>query len=96
MNDSDLNRAIGLQIAGWKPDTLYFPAYASNILLAYEAEELLGERGLQPAYERALLAVIERDLTDHMATPFQLIHATARQRCEAMLEAVKEKNNETL
>ena len=86
----NFNRDISIRLFDAAPDTLYFPDYAGRIELAYEAEEVLSAKGLQPAYERALLEVVERDAGGlGSATPFHLIHATARQRCEAMLEALK-------
>lgn len=56
----------------------------SDLNAAYEVESRLVKLGLQDRYELVLLDILERDLNSN-STLFDIVRASARQRCEAAL-----------
>ena len=69
--------------------------YSTDISAAMQAEDRVAEMGLQNDYIAALWDVIGLERDSHFWTEnnfnalWRCIHATARQRCEAALTAVK-------
>ena len=82
------NRISGLLGQRWNPadnDNGY-----SN---CYRAEEKMRELGLEEFYSEALGFLVEGAEWGGYAT-YDLIHATCKQRCRAMLQTVREANDD--
>lgn len=96
MTDKEMNDAVATEVMGWflsriDIDTFWFKedrtfiSYESwecvnDLNQCYEAEECIIETGLRHNYMICLQWVVGS---------YPLWHATARQRCEAMLAAVR-------
>lgn len=74
-------------IATWSPST--------DISAAMEVEDRIVDLGLQSAYADELTNIVslEKGKTQLGAMRFDLIHATARQRCEAALATIERKRD---
>lgn len=68
---------------------LGLPYFSSDITAAMEAEEKILERGLKYEYGVKLGEVVSDSVSS--PTTFDYAHATAEQRCRAMLAAVESK-----
>ena len=64
------------------------PAYSASIEAAMEMEDRIAAMSLQSAYYRALLDVVAASIKDRLFHHFDLIHATAKQRCQAALQVL--------
>lgn len=63
--------------------------YSSSIEAAMQVEDQVAEMGLQSAYYRALLDIVAKSVTNRLFHHFDLIHASAEQRCRAALAATE-------
>ena len=98
MTDSQINEAIATEVMGWnvlvgdymdwyRKDRRFMQPVDSwnptqDLNQCYEAEEKIIENNLQKKYLKMLESMC-------FLTTFGMVHATARQRCEAMLAAVR-------
>lgn len=64
-----------------------FP-YAEDIEAAMQVEDRIAELGYQSEYYRALVDVVFTSIKDRLAQQFDIVHASAEQRCLAALSCI--------
>lgn len=101
MTDNQIDEAIATEVMGWFLDRIDIDMFwykkdrtrisyeswdcVNDLNQCYEAEERIIELGLVSNYLVSLQFVV-------VFSEWAMVHATARQRCEAMLMAVREGN----
>ena len=70
------------------------PRYSESIEAAFQLEDRIAELGLQRQYYRALVNVVATSISDRLFQWFDLVHATAEQRCRAAIAAAQKGNND--
>ena len=105
MTDSQINEAIATEVMGWnvlvgdymdwyRKDRRFMQPVDSwnptqDLNQCWEAEENIKDIGLSIQYVRVLYGFLQNS-NRTLIFDFDIFHATARQRCEAMLMAVRE------
>lgn len=64
--------------------------YSESIEAAMQVEDRIAEMGLKKIYFTCLLQEVCDSLANYSASMFDVVHATAKQRCRAALKAVEQ------
>ena len=90
----ELNWQVAEKVMGERYLDYDLPDYSGSLDAAWEMEEEIERRGRRTIYTVRLEDALWKDAKwplDRTQNLWRLIHATSTQRCEAALEAAKEK-----
>lgn len=66
---------------------------STDIDAAMRVEDRIAELGLRRGYYARLVQVVSQSITDRVFDSFDVVHASAEQRCRAALAAIAEKED---